>query len=179
LGSLKGLQFYTLTVLDMDRDGQMEYIGLNKDSYLLVWDREGNKLWYSDKAVGGTNNTIGTGFYIEDYAAANDPASLVPLNSRLIIMDIDGDGKREILAVKNIPSFGVVGEYQGSFKSYNKAKLNAYKINGKTLVPTWTSKEIDLSISDMQTDGRTLYLAKLDPKTTKFSKGSGGIAWFD
>ncbi len=179
LGKLKGLQFYTLTVLDMDRDGQMEFIGLNKDSYLLVWDREGNKLWYSDKPVGGTNNTIGTGFYEEEYMSANDPESMVPLNSRLVIMDIDGDGKKEVLAVKNIPSLGVVGEYQGSFKSYNKAKLNAYKINGRSLVPAWTSKEFDLSISDMQTDGRALFLAKLKPQATKFSKGSGGIAWFD
>jgi TolB-like protein len=179
LEKLKGLQFYTLTVLDMDRDGQMEFIGLNKDSYLLVWDSEGNKLWYSDKALGGTNNAIGTGYLSDEYTSPNDPEFLVLFNSRMVIMDIDGDGKQELLAVKNIPSLGALGEYRGSFKSYDKAKLNAYKINGRSLVPAWTSKEFDLSISDMQTDGRTLFLAKLKPQATKFSKGKGGIAWFD
>ena len=179
LDNLKGVQFYTLAVLDMDRDGQMEFIGLNKDSHLQVWDREGKRLWGSDKAVGGTNNAIGTGYNADEYMTPNEPESLAPLNSRLVIMDIDRDGKREVLVVKNIHSIPVAGKYLGYYKAYDKAKLNAYKINGKTLVPAWTSKEIDLSISDMQTDGRTLFLAKVDSQLTNFSKGSGGIVWFD
>jgi hypothetical protein len=94
-------------------------------------------------------------------------------------MDVDRDGKKEVLAVKNIHSMPVVGDFLDSYKIYDKAKLNAYKIKGRTLVPAWTSKEIDLSISDMQTDGRTLFLAKQKARINYFSKGSGGIVWFE
>lgn len=179
LDNLDGAQLYTLLVLDMDRDGQMEFIGLNKDSYLVVWDREGNKIWQSDTTVGGTNNAIGAGVQDHEYSATIDWKDLIPFNSRLVIMDVDRDGKSEILAVKNISAFGKVGDYLKDTKIYDKAELNAYKINGKTLVPAWTSKEIDLSISDMQTDGRTLFLAKLKAKVSNMGKGSSDIAWFD
>lgn len=176
LKDMKEAQFYTLTALDMDRDGQMEFIGLNGDSHLQVWDREGKSLWSGDEAVGGTNNAIGEG---RDPYASEQPLKRIPLNSRLVVMDVDRDGKKEVLAVKNIPSIPVVGGIVKHLKLYDKAQLNAYKVQGITLVPAWTSKEIELSVSDMQTDGKTLYLAKQDVQFSNFSKGSGGIVWFE
>jgi TolB-like protein len=176
LEGLKDAQFYTLAVLDMDGDGQMEFIGLNGDSRLQVWDRTGKTLWSGDEALGGTNNAIGEG--IDPYAW-EQPLNRLPLNSRLIIMDVDGDGVKEVLAVKNIPTLPVVGKYIKNLKLYDKGQLNAYKIKGTTLVPAWTSKEIDRSISDIQTYGKTLFLAKNKVTVNNFSKGTGGIAWFE
>jgi TolB-like protein len=176
LEGLKDAQFYTLAVSDMDGDGQMEFIGLNSDSHLQVWDRAGKSLWSGDEALGGTNNAIGQGIYEYSW---EQPKIRVPLNSRLIIMDVDGDGVDEVLAVKNIPTLPVIGKYIENLKLYDKALLNAYKIAGTTLVPAWTSKEMDRSISDMQTKGRTLYLAKAKVDINNFSKGTGGIQWFE
>ena len=154
----------------------MEFIGLNGDSRLQVWDRTGKSLWSGDEALGGTNNAIDEG---NDTWAWDQPRSRLPLNSRLIRMDVDGDGVDEVLAVKNIPSLPVVGKYIENLKIYDKAQLKAFKIKGTTLVPAWTSKEIDRSISDIQTNGKTLFLAKQKVDINNFSKGTGGIAWFD
>ena len=176
LEGLKDAQFYTLAVLDMDGDGQMEFVGLNGDSHLQVWDRTGKSLWSGEEALGGTNNAVGEG--IDPYAWEQS-LNRLPLNSRLIIMDVNGDGVKEVLAVKNIPTLPVVGKYIKNLKLYDKGLLNAYRIKGTTLVPAWTSKEMDRSISDIQTDGKTLFLAKDKVTVNNFSKGTGGIAWFE
>ena len=176
LEGMKDAQIYTLAVSDKDGDGQMEFIGLNGDSHLQIWDRTGKSLWSGDEALGGTNNAIGEGI---DQWAREEFASRIPLNSRLIIMDVDGDGVDEVLAVKNITTLPLVGKYIRNLKLYDKAQLKAFKIKGTTLVPAWTSKEIDRSISEIQTNGRILFLAKAKVDVNNFSKGTGGIAWFE
>ena len=178
LEGLKDAQLYTLAALDMDGNGQMEFIGLNGSSRLQVWDRAGKSLWSGEEILGGSNNVVEQGFKEWAYLG-KQAATRIPLNSRLISMDVDGDGVDEVLAVKNIPSLPVVGKYIENLKIYDKAQLKAFKIKGTTLVPAWTSREMDRSISDMQTNGRTLYLAKAKVDVNNFSSGTGGIEWFE
>ncbi|MEE8300496.1 MAG: VCBS repeat-containing protein, partial [Desulfatiglandales bacterium] len=171
LPKLKGVQFYTLTPFDLDRDGDPEFLGLGKHSRLHVWDKEGKVLWSGSKKIGGTNNAIRLG-------ARPDPESpppRIPFNSRLIIADIDGDGNMEILAIKNIPFI----ENLGNFKVHNKSNLMAYKVEGTSLYPAWTSRQIDYCLIDMQADGRGLFLAAQKGKIQKITKGSGLIMWFE
>jgi hypothetical protein len=176
LTHLKKVQFYTLTFLDLDRDGTREYLGLDENSHLHVWDQEGKSLWKSKKKLGGTNNAIGEGHGRREDGQRELPEFRVPLNSRPVAMDIDGDGQKEVLVIKNIP---LLTDLLENYKQYTKATLNAYKVEGKSLVPTWTTREMDDSISDIQTAGRTLFLATQKAKQSNFSKGSGSILWFE
>ncbi|MBE9523178.1 MAG: VCBS repeat-containing protein, partial [Proteobacteria bacterium] len=104
LPGIRGAQFYTVAHYDLDSDGNHEWLGLGEDSRLYVWDQQGKVLWKGDKKIGGTNNAINIG---EVIGYGEDPP-LVPFNSRLLITDIDGDGNREILVIKNIPLVGVL-----------------------------------------------------------------------
>jgi hypothetical protein len=171
LPKLKGVQFYTLTPFDLDRDGDPEFLGLGKHSRLHVWDKEGKVLWSSSEKIGGTNNAIRLG-------APPDPESPPPrisFNSRLVIEDIDGDGEKEILAIKNIPFIGSLG----NFKFFRKSSLIAYRIDGTSLYPAWTTREINYCLTGMQTYGQGLFLAGQKGKLQKITTGSGVIMWFE
>lgn len=170
LPKLKGAQFYTLALFDFDRDGGPEWIGLGDESRPYVWDKQGEVLWNGDKHLGGTNNAIALGD-----ALPGDPPPRIAFNSRLLVTDIDGDGKREILSIKNIPLI----EHALHFKVYTKSLLFVYRIEGQGLSPAWTTGNIDWCLTDMQTHGQTLFLAAQKGKVSNVGKGSSQIMWFE
>jgi hypothetical protein len=171
LSTPRDVQFYTLTSYDLDGDGNHEWLGLRDDERLYVWDQNAEVLWKGDEQIGGTNNAINIG---EARGPGYDPPR-VPLNSRLLITDIDGDGKAEILATKNIP----LVKYVEGLKIYTKSHLIAFKIEGTSLVPAWTTRQIDYCLVDIQAQGPALFLAGQKPKATAFGEGSGLIMWFE
>ena len=172
----KGVQFYTLARYDLDKDGAAEWFGLKKPGLteqagLIVWDKQGKIVWSGNKKLGGTNNAIRTG----EPPGKGDLPPRVSFNSRLVITDIDGDGRQEVLAVKNIPLI----EQTQDFKVYKKAKLTAFTIEGANLVPAWTTKELSYCITDIQAESGTLYVAAQKGKILKvLTKEYGYIMWF-
>ena len=170
LPELKDVHFYTLALFDTDTDGDPEWIGLGDESRLYVWDKQGAVLWNGDKHIGGTNNAIAIG-----NAPPGEPPPRITFNSRLLVTDIDGDGKREILAIKNIP----LVEHVLHFKVYTKSNLIAYRVDGTYLSPAWTTGDIDWCVTDMQVDGQTLFIAAQKGKFTNIGKGSSQIMWFE
>ena len=171
LSTPRDVEFYTLNRYDMDGDGNHEWLGLRNDERLYVWDQNGEVLWKGDEQIGGTNNAINIG---EPRSPGDDPPR-VPLNSRPLIIDIDGDGKREILATNNIPFI----KYMEGLKIYFKSHLIAFRIEGTNLVPAWTTRQIDYCLVDIQAAGPALFLAGQKPKVTAFGEGSGLIMWFE
>jgi len=170
LPKLKGVQFYTLASFDIDQDGNPEWLGLGEESRLYVWDKQGEVLWSGDKHLGGTNNAIALG-----NTEPGNPPPRIAFNSRLLITDIDGDGKREILAIKNIP----LVEHVLHFKVYTKSLLIVYRVEGQRLSPAWTTGDIDWCLTDMQVQGRTLFLAAQKGKISNIGKESSQIMWFE
>ena len=171
LPKLKEVQFYTLTLFDTDKNGDPEWIGLGEESRLYVWDKQGEVLWRGDKHLGGTNNAIALGD-----AEPGEPPPRIVFNARLLVADIDGDGKREILAIKNIP----LVEHVVNFKVYKKSLLIVYRIEeGQRLSLAWTTGDIDWCLTDIQAQGQTLFLAAQKGKLTNIGKGSSQIMWFE
>jgi hypothetical protein len=172
----KGVQFYTLARYDLDKDGAAEWFGLGapglrEEAGLYVWDKQGKTLWSGNRKLGGTNNAIRTG----ERTGLGDPLPRVSFNSRLVITDVDGDGRREVLAVKNIPLI----EQTQDFRVYTKAKLTAFTIEGASLVPAWSTREISYCVTDMQEEGGTLFLAAHKGRVvTAMTKEYGYIMWF-
>lgn len=169
LPKLGGVQFYTLGLFDLDRSGDPEWLGLGEESRFLVWDKQGKLLWRGDKKLGGTNNAIRLGD-----AAPGDLPPRISFNSRLLITDIDGDGNKEIVAIKNIPLI----EHMVNFKVFTKSRLIAYRIEGTSLVPAWTTRDIEYCLTDMKAAGQSLFLAAHKGKISNIGKKSGLIMWF-
>jgi len=175
LPAMKGAQFYTLVRCDLNHDGTQEWIGLGEPnlddkSPLFVWGERGRILWQGEKALGGTNNAVRAG--------EPEPEGLPPrisFQSRLILADIDGDGRRDVVALENIP---IIGKLL-NFKVYVKSRLIAYRAEDTALSPAWNTGEIDYCITDMQSDGQSLFLAAHKGKISNIGKKSGLIMWFE
>ena len=176
LPELKGGQFYTLALFDLDKDQEAEWIGLGEpnlggESNLYVWDRAGAIIWSGKKGLGGTNNAI----KLEEGNFEGDLPPKIFFNSRLVIADIDGDGEKDILAIKNITPI----EYLQNIKVYTKANLIAYRREGLSLSPAWTTGDIDWCLTDITVQGNTLFLAAQKGKISNIGKGSSQIMWFE
>ena len=170
LPRLKGADFYTLARYDVNRDGNPEWFGLGDDERLRVWSSKGEVLWHDEKKMGGTNNYIRLG-----NAPPGDLPPRFMFNSRLVITDLDGDGHREILAVKNSDLIPGVAD----FKVYTTSKLFAFRMDGGTLTPAWTTRELKYCLVDIQAHGSQLFLAAQKGRVLEVTKGSGYIFWFD
>jgi hypothetical protein len=174
LPGLKNAQIYTLTLYDFNRDGKLEFLGLGQpnlehSSPLLVWDQQGNPLTVVDEKLGGTNNYIRSGFTRPD---DQPPANLV--NSRIVAMDVDDDGKKEILVVANNTLAGEL-----DFVAYYDGSVVVFKPEGATLVQAYKSGKIRFCLTDMQVQGKTLYLAGEEGQISNMSEGAGRIMWYE
>jgi len=92
-----------------------------------------------------------------------------------LVTDIDGDGTKEIVAIKNIPLIG----HLLNFKVFTKSNLIAHRIEGTNLSPAWETRDIDYCLVDMQAEGQSLYLAAQKGRVSSIGKGSGLIMWFE
>lgn len=170
LPTMKDARFYTLTPYDPNRYGKPEYIGLGQGNTLQVWGSDGSVLWSEDQEIGGTNNAISVG-----QGSPGEAPPRIPFNSRLVIADIEGNGKEDLVAVRNIPLIG----HLMHFKVYMKSQLIAYRMDGATLTRGWDTREIPYCIADIQVVGKTLFLAAQKGKITKIFSGNSKIFWFD
>lgn len=175
LPGLEGAQFYTLSPFDLNEDGISEWVGLgppglDEQAELYVWDNKGEALWSSEKRLGGTNNAIRVGT-----APPGDIPPRIAFNGRVVVSDIDGDGKKEIVAVTNQP----LVQHVRDFKVYVKGRLTAYSLEGEELVPAWKTRNMKYCLTDIQSEGGTLYLAAQKGKIEQITAGSSRILWFE
>jgi hypothetical protein len=173
LKGLEGAQLYTLTLFDFDGDGTEDFLGLgeaglNELARIHAWNRKGDRLWRSDDEVGGTNNAIRWGSPL-----AENPAPRILFNSKLVFIDIDDDGKKELLAVANVPVVRGI-----DFKLYTKGTVIAYAMTGASLTEAYKTRTISYCITDMDAEKNTLFMAIQKGKVTKFGSGKSRILWF-
>lgn len=174
LPDLKGAQIYTLSLYDFDRDGKPDLvglgeIGLTEESFLHVWDLQGNVLARANEPVGGTNNAIRHGARNPD-----DQAPRVLFNSKTVAMDVDDDGKKEILVPSNAAMTKLV-----DFWVYLDSNIVAFKPEGGVLVQSYKSGKIKYCITDIQISGERLYIAAQEGQIATFTEGAGRIMWFE
>jgi hypothetical protein len=174
LPELKNAQFYTLTLFDVYRNGKLQYLALGDPNLehsapLVVWNTQGDFLTEVDEKLGGTENYIRTGLH---GPGDQPPAQLV--NSRIVVMDVDDDGKKEVLVVTNNPLVGRL-----DFVLYNDGNLMAFKPEGGALVQAYKSGKIKYCLTDMQVYDKVLYLSGAEGQISNMSEGAGRIMWYE
>ncbi len=174
LPGLKNAQIYTLTLFDYNRDGKPEYLGLGQPNLdhsapLMAWDLKGEPLAKVDEKLGGTNNYIRSGPTKPD---DQPPPNLV--NSRIVAMDVDDDGKKEILVVANNPLASRI-----DFVIYYDGSIVVFKPEGASLVQAYKTGKIKYGLTDMQVYGDTLYISGAEAEITNLEEGAGRILWFE
>lgn len=168
---LEKAQIYTLAVADLNKDGHVEFLGLDQTNSLNVWGTNGKSFYQGQRTLGGSNNKVMAG----NRTSEGDLPPLVEINGRIIVVDVDKDGVDEVIAARNIPNFGLLEH----LKIYKSSKLIAYRVQGLSLEQAWSTRELRYATADLQKEGRTVYLTGQKGEYAKFSAGSSRVLWFE
>jgi hypothetical protein len=106
---------------------------------------------------------------------AEDHIKQIYFNARVLVRDLNQDGKKEVLVIDNIP----MSKYTQMLKIIEKSNIVAYALEPGRLAPLWKTPTFSYCITDMQTEGKTFFLTAQRGKMAKFGEGSGALFWFE
>lgn len=163
-----GLSVYGLTLDSVDGTGVERIITFDENDYLRIYEKTSKLLihlqafrgaseliWRSDEQYGGSNS----GFQ-PAYAAGTrsmvDAPDMIYMRPRIQTYDLNKDGKREVIVVKNISAMGRVMKNMQLFTS---AEVYNLEWDGLGLAEVWRTKKIsgyvaDYQLKDLDNDGQ-------------------------
>jgi TolB-like protein len=150
-----GLSVYGLTFTSLGMGGNEKIIALDSDDHIAIYEQtekplmkiqtfggSNELLWKSDEVYGGSNT------YIENKHTVAEPYEIKTfINLRLLTYDINKDGKKEIIAVKNISS---VGNIFKNVKAFTSSEVYDLDWDGLGLTENWKTRKINGYVADYQ-----------------------------
>jgi TolB-like protein len=127
--------------------------------YLRLFSETGNERWKDSEHSGG-----GAEYYIDPHGTSEyEEKEYYP--SRIIIRDITGDGKNEVITLKNHRFSELV-----SFRKFTHGEIQIRSWNGVSLGVLWGTRKLkgyfsDFAIGDFNNDGKEEVVAPLVIKT--------------
>jgi TolB-like protein len=164
----QGLSVYGLTVDAVDGTGIDRVITFDENDYLRIYEKTykllihlkkitgaSELIWRSDEQFGGSNS-IFTPAFAAGTRSMSDTPDAIYMNPRILTYDLNQDGKREVLVVKNISAMGRVLKNMPLFTSSEVYNL---EWDGIGLSEVWRTKKIggyvaDYQIRDIDNDGQ-------------------------
>jgi hypothetical protein len=119
---------------DLDRDGSLEFIGLDTRNRLVLMNAAGEPLWQSEPGYGASKDFLGT-------LTSNRPGGRTPtyMHTRIVVRDQDGDGRPEIIVGRNrqtnVKFFKRLRYFEGS-------SIIALNWDGSEMPPLWETKKV-------------------------------------
>ncbi len=147
------LNLFDFIYADIDGDGIMEKVGITSTLKLAVFDRENRLNWVSQENYGGSVKYLGERWRTEfgdnfGNITADDEnyIELQYVPPRLVAEDVNGDGKTDIIGVKNnLSSF----EALTNFRSFSGGNVICLSWNGIEMKEIWQTDLLDGYISDI------------------------------
>jgi len=155
------IEFPTLALGDVTADGQVESLGLSQTEKLTVVSPSGTVLYRSGDTFGGTNNVV----ILPDRNPKNEDITY-SLNAPLMVIDLDGDGRSEVLAVHNTDTARRVSV---NLSHYRKGSVFGLSWTGTTMATTWRTPQVEeyaaaAGIARLKGGGRLLMMAVSEPE---------------
>jgi hypothetical protein len=161
-----GLSIYGLTIDNVGSGGGEKIIALDELDYLCIFEKTNKPLsriftfgfsnddliWRSDDVYGGSNN------YFEniDKTQPDKNEKSAYANLRILTYDINKDGKKQIIIVKNLSSVGRVFKH---LKLFTSSEIYNLEWDGMGMAENWRTKKIngyvaDYCFKDIDNDGK-------------------------
>jgi len=152
----QGLSVYGLTLDDLGMGGSEKVITLDDYDYLRIYQQtekplsrlnvfggSDELLFKSDEVFGGSNT------YVEDLKSSSreDEAKRTYINLRILTYDINKDGKKELIIVKNLSS---VGRVLKNVKLFTSSEVYNLEWDGLGLLENWKTRKINGYVADYQ-----------------------------
>ena len=155
--------------------GVSDMVNYSRSGYLRVMDFKGNEEWSSVESYGGTENAL-------SIASKDDPneRDILYLPSRVHLVDLDNDGLKEIVTVRNEDIAGVFSRT----RMFKQGRLEILKWDQLGLVPVWRSRNVakyigDFTVADVDGNGKPEIIAAIVQKNRNvLGTGSSYLAVF-
>jgi TolB-like protein len=172
----KDTPLYGLTIADVTGDGKNEIIRFDGSDHLRVLSSDGKDLLYKTSGkYGGTGNSFDRES-VPDLLPRDHVPTRAYIPGRIIAIDLDGDGRIEVIVNKNHFS---TGRFFERTRLFDRAEIYNLVWDGLMLAENWRTKEIpgyiaDYQVKDFDNDGqRELVVAMVSQfEVTKWSKDS-------
>jgi TolB-like protein len=182
-----GLAIYGLTIENIGIGGSEKVLAIDEYDHLGVYEpttknisrievfmgsKEG--LWKTEETFGGSNNHL-------DVNVGQTPsltATSVYINLRILTADLNKDGKKEIIIVRNSSP---TGNYFSNVKVYTSGEVYNLEWDGVSLVENWKTGKIngyiaDYQLKDLDNDGENEIVLAVVVSSTASLKGRSILA---
>jgi hypothetical protein len=155
--------------------GEVDIIDYSRDHYLRITDGKGRQEWTSQESYGGSDNAL-----VTSPPGDQHERKIRYLPSRVHVVDLDGDGIQEIVAVKNEDRAGAFSR----LRLFKQGRLEVLKWDRIGLVSVWRTRNVtkfisDFTVGDVDGDGRTEIVAAIVQETQNvMGSGSSYLAVF-
>ena len=142
---------------DVQNNGQETVVSLDKVDRFRLFEPPGSEFWRSEDKFGGS-----TLFYVGPQID-RDAENRQFLPMRIYILDLNQDGKKEVLVASN---HGPTGRSFKLFRKYTKGSFAILKWDGLGLFSTQETRKIsgfvrDFAVADFDGDGRKELIAAI------------------
>ena len=178
-----GTYIYNFAVGDVKNDGGRQVVQIS-DSYRLRLYSGGKMRSQPPDRFGGG----GVSFVVEPALVASNMISAdehdlprYDVHPRLLVTDVNGDGKRELVAVRNLASSGYI------FKNvtiYDNSKIVALRWGGLGFQVLWETQQLEGYVADIflgdlgDGEAPVLMFALVQLKTLGLAGGRSGLFFF-
>ncbi len=166
----KGLSVFGLGLDSIEGSGIQRVLSLDEYDHLCIYRKTKKELslihvvggsddlvWKSKDVFGGTQNYFdygsmgGSGFEPE-----NEKDERAYVNARILTFDMNKNGKKEIIIIKNV---GAIGRILKGVKSFTRSEIYDLEWDGLGMAEQWKTRKIqgyvaDYQIEDINNDGK-------------------------
>jgi hypothetical protein len=141
-------------------DGSQAAVVFDELEYLRVYDSSGQQIWKDGEKSGGTPHY----FELPDQGSA-DMKNYAYYPMRILIQDINKDGKNDVITVKNHRLSELI-----SFRKFKNGEIEVRNWDGIGLAVLWKTRKLsgyfsDFGVGDFDNDGQDELVAALVLKT--------------
>lgn len=169
-GGVNIFEFARGNLLNNDSEAILTF---DDEDHLRIYSLNSQQQWKSDDRYSGSEQ------YLE---RVDNPERLTYLPHRLLLTDLNGDGKIEVILVNNQ---GTTGRYFKRYRRYNSGLFESLSWDGLGLSPAWQTRKIsgyisDYALQDIDNDGRLeLVAAIVSQRGNLIKRARSSIIAFD
>lgn len=161
-GLPENITVFGFTVGDLLNNKDEVVAAFDEEERLRIYSTGGDQEWKSEDRFGGSENYIDIDFQDKQ----GDYESRVYLPHRLYIVDLNKDGKTELITVKNK---SISGHLFRKFRRYSGAWFESLSWDGLGLAKNWHTRKVtgyicDYAIGDIDNDGELELVAAIVSK---------------
>ncbi len=174
----EGVNLFDFVFADLDGDGAPETVAIDKKERIKVFNRANELLWVSKKTFGGSLIYLGPrraeavnqqdrrNFTLDEDASRE----LIFVPGRLVVADVDNDGRQEIVVNENTLSAMSISD---KMRIYNDGVIVGLAWDGSALNEAWRTGTFKgyiagFGFSPLRKPGEAGQTGKTDGKQTEF-----------